>query len=92
MGYSGEPMKVIKANRNLLKKRRTFKELRKTYEGYTGETKLQSKELTVFQQKVIRDKIIARAKKDMIFNLGITLISVIIIFFIFGLLYAKFMV
>ncbi|PWL40067.1 hypothetical protein DKG77_04375 [Flagellimonas aquimarina] len=64
MGYSGQPMKVVKANRALLKKKRTFKEIREAYIGYAGETKLHFKERTPFEQQKIRDKIIGQAKKD----------------------------
>ena len=70
MGYAGQPMKVIKANRALLHKRRSFKEIRESYAGYTGGTQLHFKELTPFQQKVIRDKIIAEAKKERLQELG----------------------
>ena len=64
MGYAGQPMKVVKANRVLLHKRRSFKEIRESYAGYAGDTQLHFKELTPFQQKVIRDKIIVQAKKE----------------------------
>lgn len=53
MGYAGQPMKVVKANRALLHKRRSFKEIRESYAGYTGDTQVHFKELTPFQQKVI---------------------------------------
>ena len=70
MGYAGQPMKVVKANRALLHKRRSFKEIRESYAGYTGDTQVHFKELTPFQQKVIRDKIILQAKKDRLREIG----------------------
>lgn len=70
MGYAGQPMKVVKANRALLHKRRSFKEIRESYAGYTGDTQVHFKELTPFQQKVIRDKIIAQAKKERLREIG----------------------
>ena len=70
MGYAGQPMKVVKDNRALLHKRRSFKEIRESYAGYTGDTQVHFKELTPFQQKVIRDKIILQAKKDRLREIG----------------------
>ncbi|MGX1927837.1 hypothetical protein [Flagellimonas sp. 2504JD4-2] len=57
-------MLVVKANRALLRKRRSYSEIREAYEGYAVDTQLHFKELTPFEQKKIRDKIIAQAKKD----------------------------
>ena len=51
MGFSAHANKVIKANRTLLKKRRSFLQLRKTYEGYEGETKLSFTQLTDLEHK-----------------------------------------
>jgi len=67
-GFAMHAMKTVKANRAL--KRRSFKEIRESYAGYTGDTQLHFKELTPFQQKVIRDKIIAEAKKERLQELG----------------------
>ncbi|MFX0556258.1 hypothetical protein ACOCEA_05645 [Maribacter sp. CXY002] len=57
-------MLVIKANKALLKKRRSYKEIREHYENYNQETKLSFKQLTPFQQKLIRDKIIMKAEQN----------------------------
>ena len=70
-GFAMHAMKTVKANRALLHKRRSFKEIRKAYAGYTGDTQLHFKALTPFQQKVIRDKIMAQAKKDRLQEIGI---------------------
>lgn len=85
MGYGGQPMKVIKANRALLKKSRSFRELRKDYLDYTQETKLHFKELTDFERKLVRDKIRAQAKNDSLQEIGIYIISIAIVL---GTIYA----
>ena len=63
MGFSGHATQVLKSNRLLLKKSRSFRELRKDYIDYSQETKLHFKELTDLELKVVRDKISAQAKK-----------------------------
>jgi hypothetical protein len=87
MGYSGQPMKVIKANRALLKKSKNFRELRKDYLDYSQETKLHFKELTNFERKVVRNKIRAQAKKDRIQEIGIYILSITIVLAAFYALY-----
>ena len=87
MGYGGQPMKVIKANRALLKKSRSFRELRKDYIDYSQETKLHFKELTDFERKVVRDKIRAQAKKDNIQEIGFYILSLAIVLGIFYAIY-----
>ncbi|SFB68126.1 hypothetical protein SAMN04487891_101341 [Flagellimonas taeanensis] len=64
MGFASHAVKVVKANRALLHKRRSFKEIREAYEGYVSNTELKFKNLTPFEQKKIRDKIIQQAKRD----------------------------
>ncbi|TXN37917.1 hypothetical protein FVB32_06400 [Flagellimonas hymeniacidonis] len=64
MGFASHSLLVIKANRALLHKRRSYSDIREAYDGYITERKLHFKELTPFEQKKIRDKIIAQAKKD----------------------------
>lgn len=80
-------MKVIKANRALLKKSRSFRELRKDYLDYTQETKLHFKELTDFERKLVRDKIRAQAKKDSLQEIGIYIISIAIVLGTFYAIY-----
>ncbi|GGD78281.1 hypothetical protein [Maribacter cobaltidurans] len=63
-------MLVIKANRALLKKRRSFKDIRAEYEDLTSNTELKYKELTPFQQKLIRDRIRSQAKKILFTTFG----------------------
>ena len=92
MGSASQPMLVIKANRALLKKRRSFKDVRAEYEDLTCKTELKFKELTPFQQKLIRDLIRSQAKKDNIHNLWVTTISIVILMSIFAFLYNRYMV
>lgn len=87
MGYGGQPMKVIKANRALLKKSRSFKELRKDYLDYTKATKLHFKELTDVERKILRDKIRAQAKKDSLQEIIIYIISFAIVLGTFYAIY-----
>jgi len=85
MGSASQPMLVVKANRVLLKKRRSFSEIRESYVGYVQDSELKFKELTLFEQKKIRDKIIAQAKRDKIQEIKhyvyafITLIFIVLI-------------
>lgn len=88
MGYSGQPMRVIKANRALLKKRRSFTDLRKEYEGYVGDTQVNFKQLTDFEQKKLKDKIRAKAKRDQLKELYAYILAVLtLVFFVLGLWY-----
>ncbi len=87
MGYGGQPMKVIKANRALLKKSRSFRDLRKDYLDYSQETKLHFKELTDVERKVVRDKIRTQAKKDSIQEIGIYILSIAIVLGAFYAIY-----
>ena len=83
MGYGSQANNIIKANRALLKKKRTFKEIRDSYVGYRKESKLQFKELTPFEQKKIRDKIVAEAKKEQKKHILASLLSVLILCLLF---------
>ncbi|WP_350289720.1 hypothetical protein [uncultured Croceitalea sp.] len=85
MGYAGQPMKVVKANRALLKKKRSFKEMRTSYIGYVNDANLKFKELTPFEQQKIRDKIIARAKQERFHDMKMSLVAfLILVLLIFG--------
>ncbi|MBO0321176.1 hypothetical protein J0X14_02630 [Muricauda sp. CAU 1633] len=79
MGSASQPMLVVKANRALLRKRPSFKDIRGAYEGYINETQLKFKELTPFEQKKIRDKIIEKAKRDRIKEIQVYLLSFFIV-------------
>jgi len=86
MGSASQPMLVVKYNRSLLRKRRSYKEIRESYIGYTAETQLEFKQLTEFEKKKIKDKIIAQAKKDKIQNIKASIASILVlIFMIYGI-------
>jgi hypothetical protein len=79
MGSASQPMLVVKANRALLRKRRSIKEIRESYIGYVSEADLKFKELTPFEQQKIRDKIISQAKRDKVHNIKMGLVSFLIL-------------
>tara|TARA_R110002126_G_scaffold121094_2_gene262422 strand:+ start:2118 stop:2396 length:279 start_codon:yes stop_codon:yes gene_type:complete len=87
MGFSGYATQVLKSNRVLLKKSRSFRELRKDYLDYSQETKLHFKELTDIERKVVRDKIRSQAKKDSVKEIGIYLLSLAIVLGVFYAIY-----
>ncbi len=92
MGSASQPMLVVKANRALLRKRRSFKEIREAYEGYVSDSELKFKELTLFEQKKIRDKIIQQAKRDRwleIQNYFIALLILVVLGFLFYVLFIE---
>lgn len=65
MGYAGQPMKVVKANRALLSKRNTFKKVRKMFiDGADGKTKVHFNEVSAEKLARIKKGIRQRAKKD----------------------------
>jgi len=80
MGSASQPMLVVKYNRSLLKKRRSYKEIREAYEANLNKTQLQFKELSPLQQKIIRDKIIEQAKKDKLQSIQHYLIAIVLTF------------
>lgn len=87
MGFSRHATQVLKSNRLLLKKSRSFRELRKDYIDYSQETKLHFKELTDLERKVVRDKLRAQAKKDNIQEIGFYILSLAIVLGIFYAIY-----
>ncbi len=90
MGSASQPMLVVKANRLLLRKRKSFKDIREAYEGYSNETQLHFKELTPFEQKKIRDKIIAQAKRDRIAEIRLYIITALVLSLIVLVVYLLF--
>ncbi len=86
MGYGAQANNIIKANRALLKKKRTFREIKGSYMGYANEHNLKFKELSEFEQKKIRDKIITDAKKEQKRQLIASFFSVVLLgLFFYGL-------
>lgn len=90
MGYGSYANMVVKANRALLKKKRNFRTIKDSYIGYTQEQELQFKELTDFEKKKIRDKIIAQAKRDKLIELRASIISVLILAILVFIIYRMF--
>jgi hypothetical protein len=79
MGFSSHATKTLKSNRALLKKRRSFTELRKEYGGYVGDTQVNFKQLTDFEQKKLKDKIRARAKRDQLKELYAYVLAIFVL-------------
>ncbi|MEO0572853.1 MAG: hypothetical protein AAF039_14190 [Bacteroidota bacterium] len=79
MAFGAQANNIIKANRALLKKKRTFKEIKGSYLGYVKEGELKFKELTPFEQKKIRDKIIIEAKRERKKQILASLLSILIL-------------
>ncbi|UWX54793.1 hypothetical protein NYZ99_18690 [Maribacter litopenaei] len=92
MGFGFHSMPVIKANKALLKKRRSYGDIRAEYEGLTSKTKLKFKDLSPLQQKVIKDRIREQAKKDDLYNFWVMVISIMILLSLIIFLYARYMV
>ncbi len=62
MGYSGQPMLVVKANRALLRKR-NFSELKSLYLKSSDKTALQFKEISVEELAIIKHEIRRNTKR-----------------------------
>jgi len=87
MGFGAGANHIIRENRSLLKKKRTFTEIKDSYLGYAAEKELKFKELSAFEQKKIRDKIIAQARKENREQLLASLLSLLILSGLFYGLY-----
>ncbi|KPM32995.1 Hypothetical protein I595_1422 [Croceitalea dokdonensis DOKDO 023] len=72
-------MLVVKYNRSLLRKRRSHKEIKESYIGYVRQAELEFKELTPFEQKKIRDKIMKQAKADRLHDITMSLVALLIL-------------
>jgi len=64
MGYAGQPMKVVKANRALLRKRNTFKQVKEMFLDSTETTELEFKEVSPEKLAQIKIEIRKKAKED----------------------------
>jgi hypothetical protein len=91
MGFATHATSVVKSNRALLKRRQSYKNIREQYDNYSQKTKLSFVELTPFQQKLIRNKIIKKAKQDSIRDFKISVIALFVILGFLGFLYVKYM-
>jgi len=86
MGFASSATKVLHANRALLKKRKSYGDIRKSYEGYVSKGDLNFRELTPFEQQKIRDKIIAQTKRDKAHNIKMGFISFLLLsLIVFGI-------
>ncbi len=77
MGYAGQPMKVVKANRALLRKR-SFKDIKKLYAASTSTTELSFNEISIEELAHIKDQIRAKAKKEAKQEIAIYCICIIL--------------
>lgn len=65
MGFAGQPMKVVKANRALLSKRNTFKKVKKMFlDTAMDKTELEFKEVSPEKLAQIKADIRRKAKQD----------------------------
>jgi len=82
MGYAGQPMLVVKANRALLKKRNTFKEVKEMYLDSVGKTELKFKEISPEKLAQIKAEIRRKAKEDAWKERGIYVLCTIVVFYL----------
>lgn len=65
MGYAGQPMLVVKANRALLRKRNTFKEVKEMYlDTVISKTELEFIKVSPEKLAQIKTEIRRKAKED----------------------------
>lgn len=83
MGYAGQPMLVIKANRALLKKGNTFKKVKKMFLESAGKTELEFKQVSPEKLAQIKMEIRKKAKEDALKETGIYLLCTLVV--VFGL-------
>ena len=89
MGYAGQPMKVIKANRALLRKRNTFKEVKEMYLDSVEKTELEFKKVSPEKLAQIKAEIRRKAKEDAWKEIGIYLLCTTIVIWTFYWLFYK---
>ncbi|TMM57493.1 hypothetical protein FEE95_13505 [Maribacter algarum] len=81
MGYAGQPMLVVKANRALLRKRSTFKEVKDMYLDSTDKTELEFKEISPEKLAQIKVDIRRKAKEDAWKDAGIHLLCTMVVLY-----------
>jgi len=86
MGFAQHAVKSLKVNRALLKKRKKYSELRKSYLKLSGDTHVAFKDISEFEKKRIRDKIIEQSYQDYLKELKIYGLSLLLTFAIIGIL------
>ena len=88
MGYAGQPMLVIKANRALLKKGNTFKKVKKMFLESAGKTELEFKQVSPEKLAQIKMEIRKKAKEDALKEAGIYFVcTVIVVWFFYWIIY-----
>lgn len=83
MGYGGQPMKVVKANRALLKKRNTFKKVKEMFLDTAEVTELEFKEVSPEKLAQIKNEIRRKAKETAQRETGIFILCFGIILYSF---------
>lgn len=88
MGYAGQPMKVVKANRALLSKRNTFKKVKKMYLDAAIATEAEFKEVSPEKLEQIKNEIRRKAKEDAWKETGLYIAcTVVVLYGLYGLFY-----
>ncbi|MFS4492024.1 hypothetical protein [Maribacter sp. 2308TA10-17] len=80
MGYAGQPMKVVKANRALLQKRNTFKKVKEMFLKSANSTALEFKKVSPEKLTQIKAEIRRKAKVDAWKEAGIYLLCTAVVF------------
>lgn len=84
MGYAGQPMKVVKANRALLRKRNTFKQVKEMYlDSVVSSTELEFKKVSPEKLAQIKTEIRRKAKTDAWKETGIYIVCTMMV--VYGL-------
>jgi len=84
MGYAGQPMKVIKANRALLKKGNTFKKVKKMFlDTSNSKTELEFKQVSAVKLAHIKTEIRRKAKRNAQKEIAITIICILLVLLLF---------
>ena len=81
MGYGGQPMKVVKANRALLKKRNTFKKVKEMFLDTAEVTELEFKEVSPEKLEQIKNEIRRKAKEAAWRETGIFILCSVVVMY-----------
>lgn len=83
MGYAGQPMKVVKANRALLSKRNTFKKVKKMFLDSAEVTELEFKHVSPEKLAQIKSEIRRKAKEAAWKEAGIFILCSVVVIYSF---------
>lgn len=81
MGYAGQPMLVVKANRALLRKRNTFKQVKEIFWDTAKTTELEFKEVSPEKLEQIKAEIRREAKEDAWKEAGIYIVCTMVVLY-----------